>query len=177
MLPTAEKSGDLCIKPFLKRGFVTESYLIFWNWVCWIKVWEYELLIGYRCSYISTGSVKLRVSEQNENLSVWSASMSSGLMWFQQGVHISALKEKSHSQGTADACIGSISIASWKRYGNLLSAPYANRWGIWKWEGKMYTFQYQRGSQTCGHGPLTGTGFICKSWEVCLMWGICNSSK
>jgi len=45
--------------------------------------------------------------------------MSSGLILFRRGVHVSLLEEKSHSHGTADACAGRISIARRKRYGNL----------------------------------------------------------
>ena len=71
----------------------------------------------------STCFLRSRASERNENLRVCSASMRSEVRRFRRGVHVSLLDEKSRSQGTAEACAGSMSIASRKRNGNLLSAP------------------------------------------------------
>ena len=73
-----------------------------------------HLYLGFSLSRSigSSTDLKWSVPEWNENLRVWSASMSCGLRRLWQGVHVSLLEEKSRSQETEDACAGRMSIAS-----------------------------------------------------------------
>jgi hypothetical protein len=63
-------------------------------------------------------SVKSKVLPYlTENLRIWSASIKSGLTRFRLAVTVSFADEKTRSQGTADAWIGRISMASRKIVG------------------------------------------------------------
>jgi hypothetical protein len=61
--------------------------------------------------------VKSRRDCFNANFSIWRASIRTGLMRFRFFVSISPLDEKTHLEGTADACIGRKSRDTLKKVG------------------------------------------------------------